>query len=265
VFIETLTTEDLPLVGGLQPEGWPPITPAFQLYLHSNFCFPIKCTIDEQLVGLGATILHNQTAWLAHIIVSPSYRRKGIGAQITKSLIQIAEKYYCKTILLIATTLGEPVYTRLGFQKESEYVFLQNGNIQYQPEEIIHPYTVQFRKSILKLDHAVSGEDRSKLLMSHLDKARVVIHDGKVTGAYLPTLGEGLVIAETEKAGLALITERLAPDKNRIALPSENTNALRFLAANGYSEFLRGSRMYLGDPLCWQPSNLYSRIGGNMG
>jgi len=265
VLIESLTAEDISQVSSIQPEGWQPITSVFQFYLQSSFCFPLKCSIDDQLVGVGTTILHNHTAWLAHIIVSPDYRNRGIGAQITKSLIQIAEKYYCKTISLLATALGEPVYAKLGFKKESEYFFLQNGKIESQPDQIILPYDIQYLKSILKLDRVVSGEDRSKLLAPHLQNARVIMHDEKVEGMYLPTLGEGLVIAENEKSGLALLTERLTPEKNRIALPVENSVTIDFLTAHGYSEFLKGSRMYLGDKLSWQPSKLFSRIGGNLG
>ncbi|HEY3402286.1 MAG TPA: GNAT family N-acetyltransferase [Ohtaekwangia sp.] len=264
MLIESLATEDISQVSSIQPEGWQPITPSFQFYLQSPFCFPLKCTIDEQLVGLGATILHNQTAWLAHIIVSPAHRNKGIGTQITKALIQIAEKYYCKTILLLATTLGEPVYAKLGFKKEMDYIFLQNGKVEKQSDQVTHSYDETYRKSILKLDRMVSGEDRSKILIPHLTNARMVIHDEKIGGVYLPTLGEGLVIAENEKSGIALLTERLS-DKSSVALPTENSTAIAFLITQGYSEFLRGSRMYLGEKLSWQPTKLYSRIGGNLG
>src|SRR5690349_19771365 len=97
--IESLTHQDLHRVSHIQPEGWPPVTPSFQFYLQSAFCFPVKYTLDDQLIGVGATILHHQTAWLAHIIVDAHYRGKGIGTQLTKALIQIAEKYYSKSIL----------------------------------------------------------------------------------------------------------------------------------------------------------------------
>lgn len=262
--IESLTTEDLPHVSNIQPEGWPPVIPSFQFYLQSPFCYPIKYTIDDHLIGIGATILHHQTAWLAHIIVSPAFRNKGIGAQITKALIQIAEKYYSKTILLLATTLGEPVYTKLGFKKELDYIFLQNGTWAEPASEQIHSFEESYRKQILKLDRSISGEDRSKLLAPHLTQARIIVRHEKVEGVYLPSLGEGLIIAENQDAGISLLSERLTPEKNRIAIPAEN-NVIKLLNQSGYVEFLKGSRMYLGEKLSWQPSKVYSRIGGNLG
>lgn len=262
--IESLTHEDLPQVSHIQPEGWSPVIPSFQFYLESSFCYPVKYTVNDKLIGVGATILHHQTAWLAHIIVDAQYRGKGIGTQITKALIQIAEKYYSKTILLTATTLGEPVYTKLGFKKELDYLFLQQGTWAEPATETIHAYEEVYRKQILKLDRDISGEDRSKLLAPHLLRARLILQQGKVQGMYLPTLGEGLVIAENQAAGISLLSERLTPEKNRIALPAENT-IIDLMKRHGYTEFLKGSRMYLGEKLTFQPSKIYSRIGGNLG
>jgi len=265
VIVESLTPEDLPQVSNLQPEGWPPISPSFQFYLQSPFCHPIKLLLDSHVVGIGTTILHHHTAWLAHIIVNPAYRNKGIGTQITSALIQIAERHHAKTILLLATALGEPVYSKLGFQKELDYIFLQNGKIEESPGQIIHPFQEKYQHQLLTLDKIISGEDRHQLLLPHLPNARLILAHERVQGFLLPSLGEGLVIAESTNAGLTLLTERLTSDKNRIALPAENNAAIDFLKANGYSEFLKGTRMYRGEKLAWQPSKIFSRIGGNLG
>lgn len=265
MILSPLTEDDLPQVGNLQPDGWPSITPSLQFYLQSTFCHPIKLSIDEQVVGVGATIVHHHTSWLAHIIVNPLYRKQGIGAQITKALIQIAERYNSKTILLIATTLGEPVYTKLGFQKEQDYIFLQNGKIEKPLDQVVHPFHEKYREQILMLDRSISGEDRHQLLLEHLPNARLIVTHERVEGVFLPSLGEGLVLAENTETGLALLTERLSPEKNRIALPVQNSATIEFLKMNGYSEFLRGSRMFRGEKLAWQPSKIFSRIGGNLG
>jgi GNAT superfamily N-acetyltransferase len=266
VLIESLTFNDLPQVSSLQPEGWPSITPSYQFYLQSSFCFPLKLSADDQLLGIGTTILHQHTAWLAHIIVSPQHRNKGLGTQITKALIQIAEKYYCKTILLIATTLGEPVYTKLGFRKELDYIFLSNGHVEKPSDEATQPFHEKYQKQMLALDKSISGEDRHKLLMPHLQQSRLIINHEHIEGFFLPTLGEGLVVADNTSAGLTLLTERLRlTDRNRIALPESNQDAIQFLKTMNYCEFLKGSRMCLGEELIWQPSKIFSRIGGNLG
>ncbi len=263
--LQSFTADHLSQLKEIQPEGWQPIAPVFQFYLESSFCFPISFFADGNLAGVGVIIFHGTTAWLAHIIVSPGHRNKGIGSQITRALIERAEKQSCKTISLIATSLGEPVYTKLGFRKELDYIFLQHKKPAYKVSQSSLPYEEQYYNQILTLDREVSGEDRTSLLMPHLRDSRIMLSQEKISGFYIPALGEGLVIAEDSTTGLALLSERLTPEKNRIAVPSENISAIDFLAKREYSEFLRGSRMYLGEKLTWQPAKLYSRIGGNLG
>jgi len=263
--VQSFTKENLNQLKDIQPEGWQPIAPVFQFYLQSSFCTPIGFFMEEKLAGVGAVIFHRDTAWLAHIIVNPVYRNQGIGAQITKALIQHAENKNCKTTSLLATPLGEPVYAKLGFKKELDYIFLQHPKPENTINQSFLRYDDQYRKQILELDFRVSGEDRTSLLEPHLSDSKIISLSRKIAGFYLPTLGEGLVVAEDPKTGIALLTSRLTPEKNRIAIPTENKSALDFLLTRGYTEFLKGSRMYLGDKLHWQPHKLYSRIGGNLG
>src|SRR5688500_3639509 len=107
----------------LQPEGWPDIRPHFQFYFNSSFCSPIKLVADKKIVGIGSCIYHRETAWLGHIIVHKEFRNQGIGTKITQALVERALEINSSTISLIATELGEPVYAKLGFRKESDYCF----------------------------------------------------------------------------------------------------------------------------------------------
>ena len=120
-----LEKEDLYLLPSLQPEGWGNILPAHEIYLRSPCCFPLKFTDDEILIGLGTLIVHNDSAWLAHIIVHPGLRKKGIGQLITKTLMDAAFLKHCDLLTLIATDVGEPVYSKLGFETDTEYVFFE--------------------------------------------------------------------------------------------------------------------------------------------
>ena len=103
-------------------------------------CFPFKASIENKIVGIGTTILHHETAWLAHIIVHPEYRNRGIGKMITQALVDHSYSKGRKTIYLIATELGLPVYRRLGFESETEYtIFKSKGTREILPisEQII--------------------------------------------------------------------------------------------------------------------------------
>jgi len=85
VDIQTLEHKEIVLLTDLQPPEWQDIVPTFDYYTKAAFCFPIKVTIDNKIVGIGTTIIHNDIAWLAHIIVHPDKRNKGIGQLITQT------------------------------------------------------------------------------------------------------------------------------------------------------------------------------------
>lgn len=264
VRIEPLTAADLKEIAFLQPEGWGDILPSIQDYCILDFCFPLKATIGNTIVGIGTAIFHRSTAWLGHIIVHKDYRNFGIGTTITRSLIELVQKTPCKTILLIATALGEPVYKKLGFDIQTHYVFFENGFIPAEGSDHIKPFEQKYVGSLLALDHSISGENRIELLQNHFTHARLHIENNSLVGFYLPTLGEGLIIASTADAGLALMKNRYA-DHKKICLPVDNRDGINFLLEHGFTELRRASRMVLGENFLWQASKMFSRIGGNLG
>ena len=263
--IESFTSYDLDAVAGLQPDGWPDIFPSIEYYCKSDFCFPLKATLARKVVGIGTAIIYGYTAWLAHIIVSPDHRNAGIGSAITKALIDLSQRNSCRSLLLIATTLGEPVYKKFGFEVETKYLFFDHG-ISLSPEA--SPEISGFQKTheepLFELDRFVSGEDRKKLLREHLNNTLVFIENNLLKGFYMPALGEGLIIADSPAAGLALMKLRTASTK-KFCIPMLNENALNFLSQNGYTEYRRASRMILGEKVIWEGRKIYSRIGGNLG
>ena len=123
--IQDLKQSEVGLLIDLQPQGWRDISPIFDFYSKSAFCFPVKATIDNKIVGIGTTVIHNDIAWLAHIIVHHDNRNKGIGQLITQTLVDSSKAKKCHTIYLIATDLGAPVYEKIGFETETEYLFFR--------------------------------------------------------------------------------------------------------------------------------------------
>jgi len=263
--IESFTSYDLHAVAGLQPDGWSDIFPSIEFYCKSDFCFPLKASLEGKVVGIGTAIIHRYTAWLAHIIVSPNHRNAGLGSAITKALIELCQKHSCRTLLLIATSLGEPVYKKFGFEVETKYLFFDHG---VSPTGEVSPEIFAFQKghedALFELDRVVSGEDRKKLLREHLNNTLVYVENNLLKGFYMPTLGDGLIIAESPAAGLALMKLRAASTK-KFCVPILNENALNFLSQHGFVEYRQSSRMILGEKVIWHGSMVYSRIGGNLG
>lgn len=262
-----VSPDDLAEISHLRPEGWPDIVPDFEFYLRSEICHPVKAVLDSKIVGLGASIIFKNTAWIAHIIVDAGYRNMGIGAGVVKRLLDDLDKRQITTCSLIATELGKPVYSKLGFRNVTEYVFLKREKPwkSYPVSGHIVPFSEEYRAGIYELDKKVSGEDREELLSGFIENSILYIESGKVAGYYLPGLKEGLIFAGRDDAAIELMKIKYAKDDIAF-FPSENKAAIEFLAANGFSVFdKKGTRMIYGNDLGWKPEMIYSRIGGNLG
>ena len=189
---EAITHNDLIEVGKLQPEGWSDILPSILFYINSPFCHPIKALIEEEIAGIGAAIVFHKTSWIAHIIVTPKHRNKGIGSLIVNELLHILADNSVETISLIATELGKPVYVKAGFRPITEYTFLEKTK-KWEDSPVstnVVPYQVKYRDAILELDQYISGEERSALLTPVLNSSFLFVGKGKVVGYYLPDLKE---------------------------------------------------------------------------
>ena len=222
--------------------------------------------INGEISGIGTCIVHHDVAWLAHIIVHPNHRNKGIGKRITEQLIDLSHKKGCKTINLIATDLGEPVYRKAGFEMDTEYLVFKDITISDTAgiSENIVSYATMFKNQIEELDRHTSGEDRMHHLESYLKGSYVYHSNGDVKGFYLPEWGEGLIIASTEDAGIGLMKMRFTT-KQIISFPVDNASARHFMHRHGQKEFRKITRMRMGDSRLWVPENIYGRIGGNLG
>ena len=123
--IEPLTKKDLDQLAPLQPQGWSDIKPALQFYLANPFCHAVKIGTSKRVTGIGSGIVFGRTAWLAHIIVDPEFRGKGLAHKIVSHLLEKLTALQCESVSLIATDMGYPVYEKAGFKKQTDYVFLK--------------------------------------------------------------------------------------------------------------------------------------------
>ncbi|HAD82376.1 MAG: hypothetical protein A2509_08350 [Candidatus Edwardsbacteria bacterium RIFOXYD12_FULL_50_11] len=266
MIFDKITNRDLDSLGPLQPEGWGDIVPSFKFYLELPFCFPVKTIVNEKIAGIGAAIILEGTAWLAHIIVGPENRKQGIGSEITGHLLELTREQGCKTVSLIATAMGRPVYQKIGFADQEEYVFYQRETplADRRVPDSISGFREENRAGILELDRALSGEGRSRLLEKHLRNSYLHLSSGRMDGYYLPGLGEGLIMAENQRAGIELLKLKLSLSVKNV-LPAGNRPGVAFMQEIGFRETKRATRMVWGQRFPWQPDNMFGRIAGNLG
>jgi GNAT superfamily N-acetyltransferase len=264
---DPITYKDLEEIRNLQPDGWPDITNSFDFYIRSEFCYPIKVVIEDKIIGIGNSIIFIDTAWIAHIIVDPEYRNKGVGSQIVYKLLNDIKAKSINTVLLIATELGEPVYKKAGFRNLSDYVYFKRAKpwIDKAISDKICPYKADYYSDLVQLDKEISGEERVSLIEKYIDKSYVFIDNNDLHGFYIPTLGEGPIFARTDNVGLELMKMKYSKI-DKAVLPCENKIGIEFLSQHGFeSDGVKGKRMILGKKIDWQPARFYSRIGGNFG
>ncbi len=264
--IQDLKQNDLKSIIDLQPTDWSDILLNFEFYTNSEFCFPIKVIVDNKIVGVGTTIIHNDISWLAHIIVHKDYRNNGIGKLLTQTLVNNSRNKKCDSIYLIATDLGAIVYEKLGFETDTEYLFFKDikSNSHWTKSKNISLFSEDLKDQIINLDKLVSGEDSFFHIESHLKNGYVYKKDNLVEGFYLPSFGDGLIIAKTDSAGIELMKLRLLTKENAV-FPSDNLIATAFMNHNNYKISGKAKRMRLGRKRPIFLSNIYNRIGGNLG
>ncbi len=259
--------EEVVSVNDLRPEGWSDISMHFKMYVSQPECIAIRCAEDQKMLGVGGGISFGKSAWLAHIVVEKSHRRRGIGYGLVESLMDELWKEGVDTISLLATPDGAPVYRRAGFVQECQYLTYVNETGEFVESENEHliPVSEEYLEQLFALDREVSGEDRSWFLSRCLENGVLFVRNGLVEGFFLPECGEGIIFALNEEAGIALL-ERKAASMTVFSVPEQSRKALAWLEQSGFS--LREMivvRMVHGPALLWKPECYYSRLGGNLG
>lgn len=97
--------------------------------------FPFRhftCLVNETPVACATVFIHGKTAGLYNVGTVPGARGKGAGTAVSTHAISEAMHSGCRTMVLHATEMGEPVYKSLGFEK---YCELKAYMMQQQADE----------------------------------------------------------------------------------------------------------------------------------
>ena len=264
--VHSLQNRDIDTLNELQPPNWDDIRPYFYYYTSSSFCNPIKISDGNKTVAVGTIIKHQDTAWLAHLIVHTEYRNQGLGKMLTNALLDRADPKIFKTIYLDATDMGYPVYKKVGFEIEMDYMHLDGNllNLNLKNPASVIPFEEKYRTEVMELDRITSGENREVIFGDHLKSSLLYLSDGIVRGAYFPGFFDRYIMADLPEAGTELMKLRMRV-KNTTKLPIKNQPGIDFLLANNYKEVRRSKRMILGPKREWKAENNFNRISGGLG
>ena len=100
-----------------EAENWNQTEEDWIFLMNSNPEYCLVAVFKDIVVGSVTAINYqNKVAWIGMMLVSKEYRGIGISTILLKNIISKLKK--CKSIKLDATSLGVPVYKKLGFIEE---------------------------------------------------------------------------------------------------------------------------------------------------
>lgn len=267
--VRKLRAGEVALLKHFAPPEWNvDLSTVFGRHFGEAYFHAIAAELDGRVVGCASGLVQGSVGWLGNIIVLPECRGHGIGAALTRELVTFFRTQGVRHQVLVATTMGEPVYRRLGFEVVSYYIFFtrQNGPAVEAAPARTRPFAADDEPALFALDRAVTGESRGPFLRRYLQGGWVhASPSGALDGYYLPQIGTGLLIAADDEAGFALLGHRVGQPGQAAVVPEQNTVATAFLQADGYVETSRAPRMALGPDIEWQPARVYCRGSGFCG
>lgn len=267
--IRQIRFSEIPQLKDFAPPDWnSDLVQLFSFHFNYDYFYPVVGEVDKKIVGCGCIIRNRTAGWLGNIIVIPEYRRQGIGEQLTKHLMDYLDKLGYANQLLIATKIGEPVYSKLGFKMSLNYLFYKTESVnQFEVSKSIRKMKMEDYQLVKGLDRKVTGEERSNFIERFLLTGYVYTsgNSSEIEGFYLPDFGNGLIIATNNQAGLDLLRFKFSQGHIKVIIPEANGAAKNFLREYGFQEYSICPRMVLGKDVEWKPELIYSRASGYCG
>jgi GNAT superfamily N-acetyltransferase len=249
----------------------------FEFALEARACHAVVAELDGEVVGTGVATVNGPVAWVGTIWVKRAQRRHGLGTALTDAVIDAATANGARTLVLVATDRGRPLYERMGFEVQTWYRTLEApgtaGGQDATRLDAVRPFAPNDLPAIVALDQTATGEDRADVLrlLTGLDGTRV-LHgdDGAIRGfvARAPW-GGGATVAPRVDDALTILDarrRRYAPDKRvRCGILLENETGAEALERTGWQEAWRAPRMIRGAAMDWHPEHLWGQFNHAMG
>jgi len=173
-----------------------------------------KFLISEEIgkiFGIGGVFLFEKVSSFGYMAVLPEYRGKGVGTEIFKNLLEIANKMKSETFILYASMLREPIYKKFGFQRS---FYGKMYSLPIQPPELgFGDKEIKILNRVpdwvLVLDKNAMGFDRTNYLTMRIKLgARILIIENEGYGL-LANKRLGPLIATNLEAALQIINKSI--------------------------------------------------------
>ena len=238
--------------------GWNQIEKDWDRYIDME---PRGCFVAEfngLPVGTATTISYeDRIGWIGMVIVSPIARGRGIGTALLKRCIDYLSPTV-QTIKLDATPLGEPVYRKLGFEKECNIVRME-ATAKPANETILPCISNRNKSKIIAFDKMSFGASREKVLVrlinEYPDYSAFIEKDGQILGYALANKGRRqwhigpVVVNSISHLNILLssIMTKLVFKNVYMDVPVFSDERFCILKNFGFKDVRSYTRMYLGE------------------
>ncbi len=236
-------------------------------------CRPIVAERDGEIVGTAIGTVNGRVGWIGSVFVAEVARGAGVGGSLTDRVIDDLEGAGCRTLVLVATDAGRPMYERRGFAVETRYRTVEAEGIATAPPRTLRAFRPTDLESMARLDRLATGEDRAHLLRAFADPASarcLVGAAGDLRGFVVRApWGGGATIAPHLDDAVDILAARRAatgPGRRvRAGVLEGNGAGLRRLLDDGWRDAWDAPRMQRGEPLDWQPEGIWGQFNHALG
>jgi ribosomal protein S18 acetylase RimI-like enzyme len=280
IHIRTMISGDLPIAMRLvEQAGWNQIEADWRRFLtmQPEGCFVIE--LDGVAIGTTVTCIFDDVAWIAMVLVDKAMRGRGFGTALMCYALAFLDGRRVVSIRLDATSLGQPLYEKLGFKPQyvlARYEGVPSGAFIANNPAHVREYRPGDVERIMAIDRTVTRTNRRKLVEQLLvegpDSLRVVEQRGKLLGYLMVREGRnalqlGPCIASAE-AGAALLGHAAATwSRQPIVLdtPIPNKPAVQIAESLGLKVQRGFVRMCRGREVQEDVARLWASSGPELG
>ncbi len=276
--IRQMTDDDLPLGLRLSAQaGWNQTEADWRrfLWLEPEGCFVAEW--DGVPVATTAAFVFGSIGWIAMVLVDEPYRHQGIATGLVKHALQYLDLRGVQTVRLDATSLGRPVYQRLGFVAEYALARIQVNVATPYADPSFAPLPADRVQAVCDLDAQITGTVRGRLIQRlHAERPSEAtgMFQGEVASGYAflrpgrRAVQIGPAAATSAATGTALLDQVLARcpvGSAYLDVPLDNRAAVQWAESRAFTVQREFMRMYRGRRLVDWPQRIWASSGPEKG
>jgi GNAT superfamily N-acetyltransferase len=211
-------------------------------------------TLNDQIITTALVLGYSERlAWVGMVITDPDYQGRGFAKKLMLVVME-QPRQKVASIMLDASTLGFPLYQKLGFRSLYPVEVYEGTAAPGASPTAAEVVQADNLADIIALDAEIMGVPRPDVIRFMAQSAWVMQENGRISGYLLAQRdNRGVHIGpwydSTPQGAHDLLQAALntfAGQPLRLQIPQPNTHALAFARQHGWNLNRTGTRMVLG-------------------